>query len=153
MSGNTVESTQIGIVPVSASADSDQTLIQANHVGGTQLYDAIDVCSNNNGIQKNVIYGSSESGIHLDDTCSASDSYPNSGNSNTVTGNTINEACAGILQGPLCASNLIPFSGVNANTVMNVGNLVLGSDSCSPTLAPTGKAARLRPSPFAPNRN
>ena len=43
MSGNTVESTQLGIVPVSYNADSDQTVIVGNHVGGTQTYDAIDV--------------------------------------------------------------------------------------------------------------
>jgi hypothetical protein len=156
VSGNTVESTQYGIVPVSwqpDGSDSDQTLITNNHIGGTQLFDAIDVCSNNNGIQKNVIYGSSQDAIHLDDSCSPSLSYAASGSGNTVTGNTINEGCAGVLQGPLSTNNLIPLSGVNTNTLMNVNNLVLGADSCSPTLAPTSKAARLRPSPLKPNRD
>lgn len=156
ISGNTVESTQYGIVPVSWSpdgSDSDQTLITSNHIGGTQLFDAIDVCSNNNGIEKNVIYGSSQDAIHLDDSCTPSLSYTTSGSGNNVTGNTINEGCAGVLQGPLTASNSIPLSGVNTNTLMNVNNLVWGADSCSPTLAPTSKAARLRPSPMTPNRN
>ena len=156
ISGNTVESTQYGIVPVSWTpdgSDSDQTVIANNHIGGTQLFDAIDVCSNNNGIQKNVIYGSSQDAIHLDDSCSPSLSYPSSGSGNNVTGNTINEGCAGVLQGPLTVSNNIPLSGVNTNTLMNVNNLVLGADSCSPTLAPTSKAARLRPSPLKPNRD
>ena len=163
VSGNTVESTQYGIVPVSwqpDGSDSDQTLITNNHIGGTQLFDAIDVCSNNNGIQKNVIYGSSQDAIHLDDSCSPSLSYAASGSGNNVTGNTINEGCAGVLQGPLTASNSIPLSGVNTNTLMNVDNLVLGADSCSPTLAPdasakmSGTSAKhLRPSPLKPNRD
>jgi len=163
VSGNTVESTQYGIVPVSwqpDGSDSDQTVIANNHIGGTQLFDAIDVCSNNNGIQKNVIYGSSQDAIHLDDSCSPSLSYAASGSGNNVTGNTINEGCAGVLQGPLTASNSIPLSGVNTNTLMNVDNLVLGADSCSPTLAPdasakmSGTSAKhLRPSPLKPNRD
>ena len=93
-----MESTQYGIVPVSwlpDGSDSDQTVIVSNHVGGTQTFDAIDVCSNNNGIQKNVIYGSSQDAIHLDDSCSPSLSYPSSGSGNNVKqGNTINEGCA-----------------------------------------------------------
>src|ERR1035438_5991613 len=43
VSGNTVESTQYGIVPVSwqpDGSDSDQTVIANNHIGGTQLFDA-----------------------------------------------------------------------------------------------------------------
>ena len=62
-----------------------------------------------------------------------------------------------MLQGPLTTSNSIPLSGVNTNTFMNVGNLVLGADTCSPTLAPEANAkrnaTRLRPSPLKPNRD
>jgi len=159
VSGNTVESTQYGIVPVTDPANggpADRTLIVGNHVGGTQTYDAIDVCSDNNGVQKNVIYGSSEAGVHLDDSCP-----PSTGSHNTVVGNTINEACAAVLQGPLSTSNLIPLSGINKNTLLNVNNTVLAdSDTCTPTLAPdasatmSGTSARhLRPSPLKPTRN
>ena len=158
VSGNTVGSTQIGIVPVTYlpfGGDANRTLITGNYIGGTQTYDAIDACSDNNGIQKNVIYGSSQDAIHLDDECS-----PSTGSNNTVTNNTINEACAGVLQGPMSAGNTIPLSGANKNSFLNVDNTVLlNSDSCAPTLGPVanartkGAAARhLRPSPFKPNR-
>jgi hypothetical protein len=156
VSGNTVGSAQLAI-----SADTDinygdanRTLITGNYVGGTQTYDAIDACSDNNGIQKNVIYGSSQDAIHLDDECG-----PSTGSNNTVTGNTINEACAGVLQGSLSTGNTIPLSGANKNSFLNVDNTVLlDSDSCTPILGPIanartkGAAVRhLRPSPFKPN--
>src|ERR1039458_8665136 len=69
VTSNTVESTQIGIVPVTESASllGNGTTIKSNHIGGTQTFDAIDVCSDGNTVQGNVIYGSSQDGIHLDD--------------------------------------------------------------------------------------
>ena len=60
--------------------------------GERRLYDGIDLCSDGNTAQSNVVYGSAESGIHVDGECP-----PSTGINNTVTGNTINEACAGIL--------------------------------------------------------
>jgi hypothetical protein len=157
VSGNTVGSTQFGIVPASdpTYGDANRTLITGNYVGGTQTYDAIDACSDNNGIQKNVIYGSSQDAIHLDDECT-----PSTGSNNTVTNNTINEACAGVLQGSLSTGNTIPLSGANKNSFLNVDNTVLlDSDSCTPILGPIANARtksaavrHLRPSPFKPNR-
>ncbi len=153
VAGNTVESTQLGIVPV-----ANRTLITGNHVGGTQTYDAIDDCGEGGQVTSNVIYGSSQDAIHLDDTCGA-----NSGSNIIVEKNTINEACAGILQGPSATGDTIPLTGASANTFLNVDYTVLGdSDSCSPTLAPdangnaksSGAAAKyLRPAPYKPNRD
>ncbi|MFZ3262807.1 MAG: right-handed parallel beta-helix repeat-containing protein [Terriglobales bacterium] len=151
VAGNTVESTQYGIVPV-----ANRTLITGNHVGGTQTYDAIDDCGEGGQVTSNVIYGSSQDAIHLDDTCGAG-----SGSNIVVEKNTINEACAGILQGPLATGDKIPLSGASANTFLNVNYTVLGdSDSCTPTLAPDANAKtsatsakRLRPSPYKPNRD
>jgi parallel beta-helix repeat protein len=153
VSSNTVENTQYGIVPVteSASLTANGTVIKSNHIGGTQLYDAIDLCSDGNTAQTNSIYGSAESGIHLDDSCS-----PSTGSNNTVTGNTVNEACAGILLGTGTNPNTSP------NTFMNVTNTTLAGDVCTPTLAPTAgaemsgslaKHLSLRPSPYKLNRN
>jgi hypothetical protein len=139
VSTNTVESTQFGIVPVTESAGktANGTVVKSNHVGGTQNYDAIDLCSDGNIAQLNVIYGSAQSGIHTDDTCP-----PSTGSGNTVTGNTINEACAGILLGTGTNTNISP------NTFMNDTNTTLAGDTCTPLYGPSKKHQSLRPSPY-----
>jgi hypothetical protein len=143
VTGNTVESTQIGIVPVteSASLTANGTFVKANHIGGTQNYDAIDLCSDGNTAQGNVIYGSAESGIHLDDSCS-----PSTGGNSNVTGNNINEACAGILLGTGTGNTTAP------NTFSNVTNTTLAGDSCTPLFGPSKKHQSLRPSAYKPKR-
>jgi parallel beta-helix repeat protein len=139
VSGNTVESTQYGIVPVTESAGktANGTTITSNHIGGTQLFDAIDLCSDSNTAKTNVIYGSSQDGIHLDDTCP-----PSTGSNNTVQSNTINEACAGILTGSGTGNTTTP------NSFLNVTNTTLAGDSCTPLDGPSGKHQSLRPSAY-----
>jgi Right handed beta helix region len=145
-SSNTVESTQLGIVPATdpTYGPADGTTVNGNHIGGTQNFDAIDLCSDGNTAEMNVIYGSAQSGIHLDDSCA-----PSTGGGNTVTGNTINEACAGILLGSGTGNTTTP------NTFMNVTNTKLSGDSCTPTDSVFSSKARtsekrqsLRPSPY-----
>lgn len=127
VSTNTVESTQLGIVPVTDTnyGTGDGTIIKLNHIGGTQNFDAIDLCSNGNTVENNIIYGSAQDGVHADDSCGGT------GSSNTITGNTINEACAGILTGTGTSGNT-----VSPNTFMNVANVTLAGDVCTPA-APT----------------
>jgi hypothetical protein len=139
VSTNTVESTQFGIVPVTESAGktANGTIVKSNHVGGTQSYDAIDLCSDSNTAQSNVIYGSAQSGIHVDGECP-----PSTGINNTVTGNTINEACAGILQGTGTPNTTA------LNTFSNVTNTTLPGDTCTPLYGPIEKHQSLRPSPY-----
>jgi parallel beta-helix repeat protein len=141
VTGNTVESAQLGIVPATDPTYglADGTIIRANHVGGTQNYDALDLCSDNNTAESNVIYGSAQSGVHLDDSCS-----PSTGSNNTVNSNTINEACAGILLGTGTNTNISP------NTFMNVTNTTLAGDTCAPPAGRqvAGKRQSLRPSPY-----
>jgi hypothetical protein len=154
VSGNSVGSAQFGIVAVSDTTSTgcnggpcgtaDTTTITTNKVSGTQIFDAIDVCSSSNLVKSNTIYGSAEAGVHVDDSCG-------SGNSNTVTNNTINEACAGILLGTGTGTISSP------NTFFNVTKTTLGGDVCPSASAPTtsGTSAKhfsLRPSPFKPNR-
>jgi len=136
---NTVESTQYGIVPVTASASltANGIVVTSNHIGGTQLYDAIDLCSDGNSAKSNPIYGSSQDGIHTDDTCP-----PSTGSSNTVTGNTINEACAGILLGSGSGDTTAP------NSFLNVTNTPLAGDTCAPLDGPSEKHQSLRPSAY-----
>jgi parallel beta-helix repeat protein len=152
VSGNTVESTQFGIAPVTASASltANGTIVKSNHIGGTQLYDAIDLCSDGNTAQSNTIYGSSQDGIHTDDTCP-----PSTGSTNTVTGNSINEACAGILLGSGSGNTTAP------NVFSNVTNTTLSGNVCAPAIGATATLGEsgatnhpsLRSSPSKSDRN
>lgn len=156
ISTNTVESTQLAIAvatdPVYGSADG--STVASNHIGGTQNLDAIDLCSNSNTAESNIIYGSTQSGVHLDDTCPGSAS-PYSGMGNTIEKNTINEACAGILEGPNAISNT-----VTSNSFLNVSTTTLtGTDTCAQpaavaaaSLSVSLKTRSLRPSPYKLNR-
>ncbi len=139
VSTNTVESTQYGIVPVTEAAGktANGTVVTSNHIGGTQLYDAIDLCSDGNTAQSNVIYGSSQDGIHVDGECP-----PSTGSGNSVTRNTINEACAGILLGTGGSNTTAP------NVFLNVANTTLAGDTCTPLDGPTEKHQSQRPSPY-----
>jgi len=146
ISDNTVESTQFGIVPVTAVTESalltaNGTIVKSNHVGGTQIYDAIDLCSDQNTAESNVIYGSAQSGIHVDGECS-----PSTGSGTTVTGNTINEACAGVLLGTGSGNITAP------NTYLNVTNTRLAGDTCPPASAASAQRQSLRPSAYRPKR-
>ncbi|HUA16036.1 MAG TPA: NosD domain-containing protein [Verrucomicrobiae bacterium] len=141
VTANEVGSAQFGIVAVTdpVYGPADETTITTNKVQGTQIFDAIDVCSSSNKVTSNQIYGSSESGVHIDDSCG-------SGNSNTVTGNTINEACAGILLGSGSGNITTP------NTYGNVTNTTLAGDVCPAPLSDvktvSAKTRALRPSPY-----
>ena len=143
ISANSVGSAQFGITvdtdPTYGPADSN--VISYNKVSGTQIFDAIDLCSSSNSARTNTDYGSADSGIHVDDSCG-------SGNNNTVTGNTINEACAGVLLGTGTGNVTSP------NTFFNVTNTTLAGDVCTPTPQRGAKrsATKPRPSPFTPNR-
>jgi len=112
---NAVESTNTGIAIFYDSGfgggGSDAT-ISSNHIGGTNVFDGIDLCGANETAKSNIIYSSTNSGIHLDDSCEASVSGSNS----TVTTNTINEACAGVLSGPTSTNNT-----ATPNTYFNTG--------------------------------
>jgi Periplasmic copper-binding protein (NosD) len=86
VSSNTVESTQYGIASVSdpTSGSADNAIVSANHIGGTETFDPIDLCSNGNTAQSNSINGSNaQSGIHVDDGCPGPGAMP-SGINNTV---------------------------------------------------------------------
>ena len=145
---NTVGSTNYGIVTVSdptypspqdPTGSGDHTNIHDNTVVGTQVYDGIDVCSNNNLITNNTVFSSTEAGIHLDSSCGST------GKNNVVTFNTINDACAGILQGGTPNTlgggslfGLLPLPG--ANVFFNDATTVLAGDVC-PAAPKTAVAA------------
>jgi hypothetical protein len=148
VSSNDVGSAQFGIVAVTdpTYGPADDTTITSNKVSGTQLFDAIDLCSNSNTAKTNTIYGSTESGVHVDDACGTP-------TGNTVTGNTINEACAGVLTGPGTGNTVSP------NTFSNVVNTTMAGDVCPASVGASvakagtpSKKQALRPSPYKPIR-
>jgi hypothetical protein len=131
---------------------ANNTSVTSNKISGTQLFDAIDACSNNNNIVSNTIYNSAESAVHFDDSCTSSTYGTTSGNGNNATGNTINEACAGVLLGTGIENTGTP------NTNYNVVNLTMSGDSCpaSPNVTKqeqgSKKPAAIRPLPYKPGR-
>lgn len=148
--GITVATNDIGSAQFGISTDDDPfygpangTQVTGNRIAGTQIFDAIDLCSNSNLAHGNIVYGSAQSAIHFDDSCG-------SGNNNNATNNTINEACAGILQGTGTGNTQ------SANGFANVTNTTLTGDVCTPTPGARSEGAkqqaRLRPSPYKPGR-
>jgi len=130
---NVVGSTQYGIVTITDNTSGvennplglgDHTIINNNLVQNTQIFDAIDVCSNSNSIQGNTIFNATESGIHLDSTCGTT------GTKNIVFLNTINESCAGILEGATTGNSI---GGTNFS---NVVNTTLSGNVCPAPVAP-----------------
>ena len=137
VTSNIVGNSQLGI-----SFDSDPTFgaadngtIDSNKVSATHLFDGIDVCSNSNSVLKNSVFGSDESGIHLDGSCGST------GNSNTVTGNVINVSCAGILEDPSTTNT------VSLNQYHNVTDTIATGPTC--TTPPRGRRSE-KPKPARP---
>jgi hypothetical protein len=134
VTNNSVGNTQDGIAIVTDTVDgfgtADGAIVTGNKVYGTQLFDAIDLCSNNNTAKSNTISGNAESGVHLDTTCTST------GNGNTVENNTIQETCAGVLIGTGTGGNTTA-----PNTYFDVTNSTLAGDTCSPLFTQTRKTA------------
>lgn len=161
VTGNSVGSAQYGIAIDTDSyglcdnytvscGTANGASVTSNKVSGTQIFDAIDACSNDNSITGNTIYNSAEAGVHFDDTCTNSTLGTVSGNGNSAGSNIINEACAGILLGT--GSGNTP----GTNTYYNVVNLNMSGDQC-PVGGPSAmkasapsKHAAARPLPYKP---
>ena len=95
VSSNMISNTQTGILVGcngSARPFASNSTIKANKVFKTRLQDAIYIFSQGNSVTNNTLVASGQAAIHIDTT------YGGGGASgNTVTGNSIVEACAGIL--------------------------------------------------------
>jgi nitrous oxidase accessory protein NosD len=125
VSGNTVGNTQFGIAFVSdpTAGPADGGTIVANDVSATHIFDGIELCGSSNTVNGNTINGSDEAAIHVDSSCGPV-------MSNVIRGNTINDACAGIMVGAASGSNTI-----GRNTFFNVQHTVMTADQCTPPLA------------------
>lgn len=133
---NAVNDTQYGIAFVNdGGASQAGGSVTKNHVGATHLFDGVDICGANNiSIGMNTVYGSTESGIHLDSSCGSATT------GSSVVSNTINGGCAGILVGSGSDA-----SGISTNnTLYNAGTQILsGSDVC-PIAPPTPAQVRAK---------
>jgi hypothetical protein len=117
---NVVDSANIGIA---TEEDAGGATITSNHVGGSLNFDGIDLCTPGDTAKTNTVYNSTNSAIHIDGGCATTGA--------TVTGNTINEACAGVLVGPSAGGT------TTGNTYSNVFTEVqTGSDTCTPPTLP-----------------
>jgi hypothetical protein len=146
---NVVGNNQLGIAyasdPTYGGADSGT--INSNHVYATHLGDGIDVCGNSNTVNSNVVTGSDQSAIHLDNGAGLGGclTSPPVGNSNTVQSNVIANACAGILEDPGITGNT-----VTGNFFNTVTNTIAPGPTCGTPLSPAngkqqGKAVPVRP--------
>jgi hypothetical protein len=147
ITSNEVGSAQYGIAIDSdpTTGPADGAYLESNKVSGTQVFDAVDLCSSSNTMKSNNIYGSAQSGIHVDDACTGSS------NSNNIIHNVINEACAGILEGTGTGNTYTP------NSFYGVSYTTLGGDTCTPPIsgpvrASVAKPAAAHASPFHPRK-
>jgi hypothetical protein len=69
------------------------------------------------------VFSSDGAGIHIDSTCTESGGP--TGNNTTVTGNSISEACAGVLLGNGSGNTSTP------NTLFNVPVTTKAGDTCA----------------------
>lgn len=99
----------------SLGLSNDYINVARNTVSGTNPYDDIDACSDNNTIVRNKVSNSAEGGVHLDGLCQEPDNST-TGINNTVTRNMIDDNCVGILSGPPPGANSISQNRFSGNT-------------------------------------
>jgi len=130
---NTVSNTQYGIVVYTdGTYDANDNTITSNRVSATHLDDGIDLCSDGNTVKSNIVMASDASGIHIDSSCTDAEGNT-TGTGNTVSGNTIVEACAGVLLGNG------PTGQDGTNAAYDVFDTTYAGDSCP---AGSGSAAK-----------
>jgi len=143
---NNISNTNAGIYIQSVDPDdTDNATITKNTITATHLYDGIILCANTSKATSNTINVADESGINV---AACGDAAP----VDTITSNTINGACAGVLIAP-------PASATPSGTYFNVGSqtLTTSSDTCATPLVkrqsgrrpnrPTASPARKKISP------
>jgi hypothetical protein len=122
---NYISNTNVGIYLISVNPDdTDNAVVNSNVISATHEYDGIVLCANLSTAKSNRINVADESGVNVAFGCG--DLTP----SNTVSSNTINGACAGILIDPPATANTA------SDVYYNVGTQVLttNTDSCATPL-------------------
>lgn len=138
ISGNTIGDTQGGIVVSSSSCNSttgngDANTILRNIISQTHIFDAVYVCGNFNLVESNTINSTSEAAVRLDDTCNPGVS----GFNNTVSANTVDEACTTSLVDPAVAGANTIGSNISYNVAFDtLSGTILSSGFCGASGAP-----------------
>jgi hypothetical protein len=155
ISSNTVSNTQGAIVVVTdgtSTADYNGTAdyndltsnkITTSPTAGVYFLDGIDLCSDHNTATSNTVFNSSGAGVHIDGQCTEPDSST-TGVNTSVTNNTVNEACAGVLTGPGTGAGT--GNTVSGNFTYNVVATTAAGDSC-PSGISAKTAGRVRSQP------
>lgn len=121
---NTISNSNVGIYLVSINPDdTDNATVTSNAITATHIYDGIVLCANKSTATSNTINVADESGVNVAAGCG--DASP----TDTVSSNTINGACAGVLIDP-------PATATPNGTYYNVISQVLttSTDSCATPL-------------------
>jgi hypothetical protein len=138
ISGNTIGDTQAGIVVSSSSCNSttgngDANTILRNIISQTHIFDAVYVCGNFNLVESNTINSTSEAAVRLDDSCNPGVS----GFNNTVSANTVDEACTTSLVDPAVAGANTIGSNISYNVAFDkLSGTILSSGFCGASGAP-----------------
>jgi hypothetical protein len=161
VTSNEVGSAQFGIAVVTdgsgfctsdgnkiSCGPADSTTITSNEVVGTQLFDGVEACSNHNTIASNTIYGSTQSGVHFDDSCTSSALGTTSGNGNNAGKNIITEACAGILLGTGTGNTYNPNSLFDVTNTTLAGDVCPGGGASADATTLSHVTRKLHPSPY-----
>lgn len=123
---NTISNTNVGIYLMSINPDdTDGATISGNIITATHEYDGIVLCANKSVVTKNTINVADESGVNAASLC-----YGDASPTDTLTSNTINGACAGVLD------DTIATLTISSGTYFNVTTKLLStsSDACATPL-------------------
>jgi hypothetical protein len=145
--GFNVNSNQIGNAQVGVAFVSDPIFGNAdsNNVNSSTITSAIDgvsLCSNTNVVKSNQINSATDAGVKVDTSCTEGSAGGSSGNGNSITNNTVNGGCAGILAGTGTGNVSSPNSIINA-----FQSLITGS-TCTPPPGMPSTTTAGRPLPF-----
>ncbi len=124
ITSNTISNSNVGVYLESINAgDTDNATVTSNAITATHIYDGIVLCANLSTARSNTINVADESGVNVAAGCG--DALP----TDTVSSNTINGACAGVLIDP-------PATATPNGTYYNVITQVLTSntDTCATPL-------------------
>ena len=110
VSNNSIGNTEAGVC---LYANANNNTVSSNKIFSTQFNDGIYICSSGNLVQHNVISTSTDAAIRLDN--GASPACAGQGNNNTITHNTINGSCIGVLEPTGTSGN-----GITPNDYINV---------------------------------
>jgi len=142
VNSNQIGNAQVGVAlvsdPIFGNADSNNVNVSTI----TSAIDGVSVCSNTNVVKSNQINSATEAGVKVDTSCTEGPAGGSSGNGNSITNNTINGGCAGILAGTGTGNVSSP------NSIINVFQSLVTGSTCTPPPGMPAATTAGRPLPF-----